>query len=456
MTGGSAGAILGAPAGLVGSAAGGTALAAAMYPPAKQFANSIDRFRGMQPGEPDQATPLLQSVQDFDTGLKMEAAGAVLNPLLRGAGSAIKTGVVKGLSTALGPSSEAIEARMANPDLANAPSYSQLAYQLPKTLNVLKGKITAATDAAGSLLSPDPSDGIPKSQINQMIGNLMDDLKTSGVFVGPAQKTAGTQMSSLMSDIGDIMKPAAPSVQMVDAIGKNIPFNPPDVNLPETTVKDILQAARKNINWEDKGSSVINSALTNFSGQLDQMLKNQNPDYAQAMKPVGPMMGTLNDTMNAFGLTHQTGEGIQPTDSTISKLSSVPGDKKAVSQDILNDLKNQTGVDYVKAAKNYGLAKQFEGGSPNGSRRVNLFAGMGAGTGAALGGLAGHPEMGATIGGAGGSAVGAVADKFGGPMAGVLADKFAAAQKAIAALSQTMPAELARRTVMAAIFGGSR
>lgn len=262
-------------------------------------------------------------------------------------------------------------------------------------------------------------------------------------------------MGSLMSDIGEIMKPQAPAVQMLDQTGKAIPFNPPDVNLPETTVKDILQAARKNINWEDAGLSDTNSALTNFSGQLDQLLKNQNSTYAQAMKPVGSMMGTLDDTMRGFNLTHQTGEGIQPTDTTISKLASVPGDKKAVSQDILNDLKNQTGADYLNASKNYGLAKQFEGGSPNGSRRVNLFAGMGAGTGAALGGLAGHPEIGATIGGAAGSGVGAIADKFGGPMAGILADKLAAAKTAIQALSQTMPAELAKRTVMAAMFGGN-
>lgn len=70
--GGAAGAVLGAPAGPVGSALGATGLAAAMYPPAKRFAEGIDRLRGITPPE----QPSIGT--EYGQGLAIEAGGAVI------------------------------------------------------------------------------------------------------------------------------------------------------------------------------------------------------------------------------------------------------------------------------------------------------------------------------------------------------------------------------------------
>jgi hypothetical protein len=93
--GGAAGAVMGAPAGPVGSGLAGVGLAAAMNPPAKRFAASIDQMRGIA-NPLNQPKPLLRQAQDvagdFREGVGIEAGGKVLNeaaplvkPLFRGA-----------------------------------------------------------------------------------------------------------------------------------------------------------------------------------------------------------------------------------------------------------------------------------------------------------------------------------------------------------------------------------
>lgn len=80
--GGAAGAAMGAPGGPVGAGIGGVGLAAAMYPPAKRFAASIDQMRGIQ-NPVNQPKPLLDQAKDVasDTGegLAMEAGGRAIS-----------------------------------------------------------------------------------------------------------------------------------------------------------------------------------------------------------------------------------------------------------------------------------------------------------------------------------------------------------------------------------------
>jgi hypothetical protein len=97
--GGTAGAVMGAPAGPVGVGLGGAGMAAAMYPPAKRFAASIDQMRGIQnPDNQPQTLPQQASsvASDFGTGLGIEAGGRAINagteaaapflkPIVRGA-----------------------------------------------------------------------------------------------------------------------------------------------------------------------------------------------------------------------------------------------------------------------------------------------------------------------------------------------------------------------------------
>lgn len=90
--GGSAGAIMGAPAGPVGSALGATGMAAAMYPPAKRFAEGIDRYRGIAP--PPQQNP----AQEFGQGLAIEAGGAALRRVGEAVGTMLPVKTMRSLA----------------------------------------------------------------------------------------------------------------------------------------------------------------------------------------------------------------------------------------------------------------------------------------------------------------------------------------------------------------------
>lgn len=75
--GGAAGAVLGSPAGPAGSFLGGAGLATAMYPPAKQAANAVDRMIGLNPPESTLR-------QDLTEGAYAEAGGRALPIVAKG------------------------------------------------------------------------------------------------------------------------------------------------------------------------------------------------------------------------------------------------------------------------------------------------------------------------------------------------------------------------------------
>lgn len=443
------------------------------------------------------------------TGLAATAVASKLAPLAQQAG-------IKGVSVALGPSQEAIQARLDNPTaIQNASSYADLAHQLPDTLNTLKDQISQHADNAYGTLrdSLDPTEGaIPKSQVQGLVSSLVDDLRTGGSLVGPARKGAVQNLNSVLEDINQIggariepptnlpiVTPDANAIaskgkpfalfignqeglgpqynvygkhptlstgklnhstvgpQILEqegipitgreprAVGDPAPMGEP--NLSESHIKEILKSIDKNVNWQDKGASESNAALTNFRGQLDQILKQNNSNYATAMQPVGQKMGLLNDLKKAFSLTNQTGEGIQPTDSTISKLQSLPTERKSITQDLVAKLKQATGEDYIQKSKNYGFAKQFQGGSANGSRRVMGLGGAGAGVGAYLFGTPG-----AVAGEALGNVAGLVADKYGGNIAGGLTDLYAPVYQGISQAASSSPAQAGRQAAITALL----
>ena len=163
------------------------------------------------------------------------------------------------------------------------------------------------------------------------------------------------------------------------------------------------------------------------------------------------MTGTLNNVIDDLGITNNTGQGLQPSNSTITALNGVNKATKSITQDHLNDLARLTGDDYVSQAQNAKWAEEFTKGFPRGSARTNLGMELGGTAGGAIGGvvggMVGHPSVGAAmgvpLGGAIGGLGGMVTDKFGGPISGVAANL-------IKALSPHMPVGLATRIVSSA------
>jgi hypothetical protein len=371
-------------------------------------------FRGADSLPKVMGAAAVQSLGDSDTDLTKGEIGNAAKDLGYGAaggalgygagkavGKAIDAGKYLGKKalTTLGPSEEAINARLAGRAQDSAKSYADLAEDLPTTLKDLQAQIIEKDNDAWNLLSNESKiehGAIPKEYITKSIDDALDGLKINGKVFGPANQRAESVLKNLKGDLKD--------------------FGP---GVSEKELKSIVQAMDKNINWDDQSASVLNSSLEKVRNGFDDTLKFRNNAYSKAMEPVAERVRLLGDVKRQFNLKNVAGEGLTPTDTTATKLQTALRDNKAVTQKNLESLDSYTGKDYSELAKDYQLAQQFEKTAPNGSRR----AVVGATIGGALGGaVAGTP--GAMIGGALGSVSGATLDKYGGQLAGKIIDSY--------------------------------
>jgi hypothetical protein len=320
---------------------------------------------------------------------------------------AMSWGTKKAITSLLGPTEEAINARLKYPNIIrNAPSYAELAEGMPSTLDTISHSISDADGKAWGLLSNslDPEKAYSKDQIIRTIENIKSELPVEGQMVGLSDKKAAKTLNDLILD--------------VMGVGN-------EDYISESNLKRLITTLDSNIDWQNPDAGTTNHVLEALRTSLDKNLKHNNPEYESAMKPVAERTRLLNDAKRLFNLKSVPGEGLVPTDTTASKLQGVTSEKKAVSQEILDKIKQMTGADYVKASEDYALAKQFEGGKANGSRSVNQMMGImspiGGGVGAMVGGPAGA-AVGAGAGAAAGAMAGSYIDKKGGQMAGDLID----------------------------------
>jgi hypothetical protein len=309
--------------------------------------------------------------------------------------SALGTGAKKAISAVLGPSEEAIEARLAGGAKDDAASYPELAEKMKDSLARLREQIADGDKNAWNKLNPYSEQnfgGIDKEVLNREVDDVRRKLRINGNIVGHADTQAESILQKLTGDI--------------DQFGEGI---------SQQDLKGIVQRLDDNINWDNPGSNATNQALTRVRASFSTILKD-NPEYSEAMDPVAKKTALMNDIKRLFNFKNEPGEGLVPTDTTASKIKTSLSENKAITQEKLEALKSYTGDDYVKAAKDYDLSREFQGGHANGSRRVNL-AGI---LGASLGSLGGTP--GAVVGAGAGGMLGAHLDKEGGVYAGKLID----------------------------------
>lgn len=435
-----------------GNPLGGVALSAALYPPAHEFANRLDETLGIAGRQRPAGTlsdQLGKMAGEFQTGLETETGARALGPIVN---KGIETVVRGGIPTLLGPSREAVAARLANPAiLQNAPSYLSQAERLPKVLDGIKTGIEKAYNRASSFLrnSPEPSAGaVPVSQVANILGDLQNELKVGQATVGASDKSATTKLQSLVGDVNDIIKRPTPA-PILGPTGQPIILKKAEAFLPETTLHKVIQRIRKDINWDDKSASVANSVLTDVSGQLDTLLKTGNQTYARGMKPVAALTRLYNDSRDAFSLTKRTGEGLQPTDATISAMKSLPQERRGITQKVAQRIKAVTKEDFVKNSKTRALAEQFIGGNAQGSRRTLGGGVIGTALGTGLGHVVGYPgEMG-TLGSMAGGLVGMATDTSGREMAGRIIDTYFRAKPFLAKI----PYDIAVRLISSGVLG---
>jgi hypothetical protein len=345
-------------------------------------------------------TDLTQPDQDLK-GLGIEAGlGAAGGALGYGVGKVIPKiwdGVKyfgkKGL-TNLGPSGEAIEARLAGKAQDNAKSYPELAEHMGDTLKNLSAKTSDLSDEAAQTLSPDPN--IPKQAVTSVIDDQLSKLGLQGKTIGATDKQISNTLTNLKEDLSGL-----------------------DDQISEKDLKSLIRKMDDNINWDDQSQNKQNTVLEGIRTQLDQALKFRNPQYKAAMVPVADQTRLLDNLRRQFNFRGVPGKGLTPTDTTATKIQSSLRDNKAVTEGQLKQLADLTGNDYSDMANDYQLSQQFQRTGAQGSKRTNLGAALGSGVGYMAGGL-----MGAGAGASLGSLAGGAMDAYGGKVAGKLIDSY--------------------------------
>jgi hypothetical protein len=305
--------------------------------------------------------------------------GYVAGKALNYAGPAVR----KALSF-MGPSAEAIDARIANPTaFANAPELPELAEKtVPKIANSFDDKIGDLVDKAGETLSTSKylNDGaFPKDDI------LATVQKARGGMGGYSDDSA--KAAKALDRVADRLKSAHGTVS-------------------QNQVHSIIKGIDADINWDNPAASATNEALVSVRRGLDAMLKEANPEYASLMKPASEAIQARDEFLKKMAVQNVRGEGYLPTDTTASRLGGSLKQGRVDSQRILDKVKEVTGEDLKTPL----LAQQFREPTPEAPHGIparvgGTIAGLGVTHGMGvpeqlLGGRMGHHMLADKLSGA--------------------------------------------------------
>src|SRR5260221_2483341 len=323
------------------------------------------------------------------------AVGTVANKVIEPLISKVAPMAAKGALSTLGPSAEAIETRLANPEaLSSAMGPQSQADVFESLSNSLRKVIGQDSKKALSILSP--SAYVDNIEINPLFDQIKQGLATDGVLVGPAQQNAVDSLGTFEKSLDTIA-------------AKNNGY------IPHTALAQIIRDIDDNTNWTDQSQKVTNGALKQLRHGLDTMLKEDNPAYEEAMKPVAQNAALLDKLRRTFGLKFEPGAGLTATDMTASKISNVLGENKSNAQDVLKQLTDLTGYEFLENAKNFNLDQYFK---ERGGMRTSIIGhALGYGTGR-MTGLPGGGLMGSLVGGQVGRSI------DGGALAGRIIDGY--------------------------------
>lgn len=422
MAGGVGGAIIGSglgPFGTVGGGAGGYAIG-------KQLSDIVDRTVGTkQPAKTYREALISEPVQNIKEGVQQEAIGAVTNPLMLGFSRGISNIGKKAISTTMGPSEKAIEARFARPaDIINAKPLEDVGEDLAGTVSRIEKVVSKQDDEAWNKLFKLKSE--PRSQIENIIKGVRDELKITG-----SGKKA-TPVGQSKNRAYDFLNKRLKEIQQINERGRSKDL---EQMLDQKQMRELLHSIDKDINWEDQSADVLNTSLERIRGKINELIKSSNPEYAGKIEKLASSKALLENAKKKFSIIKQGGEYIS-SDTTPSKLKLSIDEKRARTREVLDQIKQEYGDDIVKKVEDRLLHDQFVGGKTNGSRLVNLGNFVGGGVGAGLGSFFG--PMGSAIGGGMGAVGMAYADKQGGRIAGELIDLLNKLPKGVVKSSQPL------------------
>jgi len=261
-------------------------------------------------------------------------------------------------------SPEAVAAKLANPGMKDA-SVEELTQGLPDVFNKFKTAASGVSDYADGLLSSSPylNDGaIPKDAVFDVLKSARNAVGGRSDEAGSAAKTLGSWEDSLKSLHSTVS---------------------------EQNLKAIVRDIDKDINWNrirfdpTYQPTLEEQGLMKLRGGLDDVLKQNNPEYAKQMGLVEEQLSTARDFAKKFGLERREGE-ILPSDTSAGRLDKALVGSKFETQRILGKTKDLTGEDLETPL----LLRQFKGPTPENPAGLpsKIAAGMvGAGLGHGLG-----------------------------------------------------------------------
>lgn len=394
---------------------------------------------------------------------EMVATGAKFGGALRSVPevySALKSGAKKGISVVLGPKTEAIDefltsaerlrGKQFKPELEKTKDAIQLSVddlarkagqeslnasdEIQVALNSLKQKVGDASRESREILDRSNAE-LSKQDVvgafNQAIGKIR---KVGGKAISESAKQAEAQLNGLKEELASL----------------------PVESFKGNDIKNILQSLDEQyevVSNAGEFGSLPGSLIKDVRRTLDTAIKTQSKEYAEKMKDVAKLSQLLDESSRRFGTQEKAlsainvlGTGKTPIqDPMLSTLAQETGlDLQKVVQardasqafrnfqgagtenaikSFLNDrnieikrkfaqLSQVTDQDFVRMVDDLKTLRPFEGEFRMGSRNVNFWTALGAGSGAFLAG-----PTGAGVGGMLGGGLGATIDKFGPTMA---------------------------------------
>jgi hypothetical protein len=284
-------------------------------------------------------------VEDMEQAAKDTAKGGAVGTVLGLAGKALTKAlpaVAKTAVSTLGPSTEAIENRLAG-GAASAVSPTAEGQVLEGITNDLWNKISKQSAKAQSYLNPESYTTL--DEVYPIFKNLKQDLQTQGGLVGDDSKAATEVLDNWFKDLVGMTK------------------NNNGV-VPEPALGEFIRKIDQSVpKWDSPHSDVIDSVQKQLRGALNQALKTSNPEYAKAMEPVKQLIDLANDTKKAFNLAPSAGK-LEATDVTNSKLANVLNENKSHARDTLKKLEELYGHPFEENLQTYKYGQEFEKGTP--------------------------------------------------------------------------------------------
>lgn len=245
-------------------------------------------------------------------------------------------------------------------EVKNAPDFDELSDKFASTVNDLSKRVGELDDAAWDSLLTLKAE--PRSKIINTLKQARKEFVGTGkTRIGDADKKAVAQIDRYIERVSEIKQRGVdPKL---------------DQMLDQRQIRELVQSIRKDTRFDLPDTDPVNRAVQSVQAKIDATLK-ENGNYAEVMGRLAPATRALKDAASKFRLKREPGVGFIPSNTTVQQLSLATRKKRPETKRALDQLKQQTGQDFMDQVKLTGAKEAFEPGTERsrGSARTALGA----------------------------------------------------------------------------------